>query len=89
MVAIGPDTIQASWDPPPQDARNGIILAYNLTCQPEVLTTALPTTYPAAGIYRLTGFSPATTYNCTIFASTAGGNGPPAIEVVTLLDDGN
>lgn len=89
MVATGPDSINVSWDPPPQQAQNGNITAYSLTCQPEDPAQAmLPITYPAPGSYNLRGFSPATTYNCSVFASTAGGSGPSALQTVTLLDDG-
>lgn len=92
MVAEGPDTVGVSWGPPPREVHNGIIIAYTLTCQPAELLTeaALSANYSAsAGNYSLlSGFSPATTYNCSVFATTAGGNGPSAHQAVTLLDDG-
>ena len=88
VVATGPVSISASWSPPPQEAQNGIITAYLFTCQPEELVSAIPATFPAAGSYSLSGFSPATTYNCSVLATTAGGSGPPALQTVTLLDDG-
>ncbi len=89
VVATGPDSVAVSWSPPPLDAQNGIIIAYVLTCRPEGLVTSLPATYTAVGNYSLRGFTPATTYNCTVFATTAGGSGPPAIQTLTLLDNGN
>ena len=88
LFAMGPDSVGVSWDPPPLEAQNGNIIAYTLTCQPEELLEALPTTYPTAGNYSLSGFSPATTYNCTLYATSAGGSGPPALQTVTLFDDG-
>ncbi len=87
-MATGPESVSASWGPPPLETQNGIITAYNLTCQPEGLVADLLAVYPAAGNYSLSGFSPATTYNCTVFAVTAGGSGPPATQAVTLFDDG-
>lgn len=55
VVATSSDTVDVSWSPPPQDAQNGIIITYTLTCQPEELDASLPTTYPAAGNYSLSG----------------------------------
>ncbi len=89
ITATSSENITVSWDPPPRESQNGIIIAYTLTCQPQELATALPVTYSAAGNYSLSGFRPATSYNCTVFAATAGGNGPIAFQVVTLLDEGN
>ena len=88
LVATGADTISASWSPPPVGSQNGDITAYNFTCQPDTSALAFPVTYPAAGIYSLSGFSPATMYNCSLFASTAGGSGPSVYQTVTLLDGG-
>ena len=87
IVALGPESVRVSWGPPPQEAQNGIIIAYTLTCQPEEMMT-LPMTYPAAGNYILNGFRPATSYNCTVLATTSGGSGPPALQTVTLPSGG-
>lgn len=88
MIATGPVNVSVSWSPPPQEAQNGVITAYILTCQPEERVESLPATYTTAGNYRLNGFSPATTYNCSVLATTASGSGPAAVQAVTLLDDG-
>ena len=88
ITATSSENITVSWDPPPRESQNGMITAYTLTCQPQELETPLPVTYSAAGTYILSGFRPATSYNCTIFAATAGGNGPTTYQVVTLLADG-
>ena len=87
-MATGPESISVSWRPPPPESQNGIIIAYTLTCQPEEFVDALPATFLAAGNYSLSGFSPATTYNCSVHATTRGGSGPPALHIVTLFDDG-
>lgn len=90
VVATGSNSIEVSWGSPPLEAQNGIIISYSLTCQPEELvSTSLPVAYSAAGNYSLSGFRPATTYNCTVVAATASGSGPPALQAITLLDDGN
>ena len=44
--------------------------------------------YTAAGTFTLGGFTPATSYNCSISASNSQGRGPAAYVVVTTLDDG-
>lgn len=88
-MATGPNSINISWNPPPLQAQNGNITAYSFICQPEELVqVTFPVPYLAPGSYTLSGFSPAMTYNCSVFASTAGGSGPSAIQAVTLLDDG-
>lgn len=84
-MATGPESVIASWDPPPPEDQNGIITLYNLTCQSEEYVAG---TFPVEGSYVLSGFRPATTYNCSVLAITAGGSGPPAVQIVTLLDDG-
>ena len=88
-MATGADRIMVSWDPPPLETQNGVITTYSLTCQPEELLLANHSvSYSAPGAYLLTGFSPAQTYSCSVYASTASGHGPPAVQTVTLLDDG-
>lgn len=90
VVTTGSESISVSWGPPPPEAQNGIITSYNLSCQPEEdVFDSLQATYSTVGNYSLLGFRPATTYNCSVFASTAGGSGPEALQTVTLLDDGN
>ena len=86
-MAVGPDEIVATWAPPPLNTHNGIIVSYSLTCQRDQ-ELSIQATFPSAGSYNLSGFMPATTYNCTVFAATAVGSGPPAAQAVTLLDDG-
>ena len=42
--------------------------------------------YTAAGNFTLGGFTPATSYNCSISASNIWGNGPVAYKIVSTLD---
>ena len=86
---MSPYSLRFSWSPPPEEAQNGVITSYTLTCQPEQLLTNLPVTYSVAGTYDISGFTPATVYNCSVYATTAGGNGPPALQFITTPDDGN
>ena len=89
ISALSPYNLQFSWNPPPVDAQNGVIIAYTLSCQPEEALTSLPVTYTSTGTYVLSGFSAATVYNCSVYAATAGGSGPSALQTIATLDDGN
>ena len=79
-----------SWSLPAPTLRNGVITGYSLSCVPEVGTRGRNTIsmqYTAAGTFTLGGFTPATSYNCSIAASNIWGNGPVAYRVVSTLAD--
>ena len=44
--------------------------------------------YTVAGTFTLGGFTPFTSYNCSISASNSQGSGPAIYTLVTTLDDG-
>ena len=78
-----------SWSPPAPTGRNGVITSYSLSCVPEAgggITISMQ--YTAAGTFTLGGFTPFTSYNCSISASNSQGSGPATHRVVTTLDDG-
>ena len=78
-----------SWSPPAPTLRNGVITGYSLSCVPEVGGgNSISMQYTAAGTFTLGGFTPATSYNCSISASNSLGSGPTAHVVVTTLNDG-
>ena len=82
--------ITFSWSPPAPTLHNGVITGYFLSCVPEVGTRGRNTIsmqYTAAGTFTLRGFTPATSYNCSISASNIWGNGPVAYRMVSTLDD--
>ena len=64
-----------SWNPPPADSQNGIIISYHLN-----LTTlatgsvSLYTSYDTT--IQVNGLVPYTTYTCLIAAETSIGRGP-------------
>ena len=90
MVAIAsPYSLSFSWNPPPAETQNGVITSYTLTCQPDESVLNLPATYTGTGPYTITDFSAGSVYNCSVYASTAGGSGPPALQSITTPDDGN
>ncbi len=90
IFAINPTSIQFDWSPPPEEDQNGIITSYVVICQPEAETVPaiLQTSYPTAGSYNISGFSPTITYNCSVYAVTAAGSGPAASQTITMPDDG-
>ena len=78
----GARNITFSWDSPEPHLRNGIIVHYNLVCEPRP-----PETIQEAGMVTLSGFTPITSYNCSVSASNSAGEGPPAYDDVTTDDD--
>ena len=78
-----------SWSPPVPTLRNGVITGYFLSCVPEDGgENTITMQYTAAGTFTLGGFTPATSYNCSIAASNILGSGAAVYVVVTTLDDG-
>ena len=78
-----------SWSPPAPTERNGVITGYSLSCVPvSGGGSSITMQYTAAGTFTLAGFTPATSYNCSISASNSQGSGPVAYVDVTTLDDG-
>ena len=77
-----------SWSPPAPSLRNGVITSYSLSCVSEGGRNSISNQYTAAGTFTLGGFTPATSYNCSISARNSQGSGPATHRVVTTLDDG-
>ena len=90
VIATSPTSIQFYWSPPLEDDHNGVITSYILTCQSEVesVPATFQMSYPTAGSYNVSGFSPTITYNCSVYAVTAAGRGPSTSHTVTMPDDG-
>ena len=75
-----------SWSPAPTQ-HNGVITGYFLSCVPASGGNTISMRYTAAGTFTLGGFTPATSYNCSISASNSQGNGPVTYMLVTTPDD--
>ena len=87
-VTNGKRNMTFSWFPPVPTLHNGVITGYSLSCVPEVGgRNTISKEYTAAGTFTLGGFTPATSYNCSISASNIWGNGPVACRVVSTQDD--
>ena len=72
------------WSPPPVTERNGVITSYTLSCSPS--PSSLPQ-FPSSGPLTVAGFSPHTSYSCSLVASNTQGSGPPAPTSFTTLED--
>ena len=87
-VAGQPTVLTFSWDPPPLADRNGIIIGYQLSCDPQPST--FPRVYNQSGPVNtgttLNVFTPGTTYTCRVLPSNSAGDGPPASITVTTLE---
>ena len=77
-------SIRLSWDPPPVNLRNGVIIQYliqqALVSKPDQIIDSLLNT--SAEEVFTSGLSPDTTYSFVVTAITAGGPGPPSTAVI-------
>ena len=74
-TAYNSRSVTFTWDPPPLDQQNGIVIEYfiNVTVANSGETFQESTTELSLSIYTLQSF---TTYFCIIAASTSAGIGP-------------
>ena len=74
-----------SWSPPPVTQRNGVITSYTLSCSPS--PSSLPQSPSLSGSLTVTGFSPDTSYSCSVVATNSKGSGPPVNITFTTQQD--
>ena len=84
-----PTVLTFSWDPPLPADRHGIIIGYQLSCDPQ------PSTFPRVYNQSMTVntgttlnvFTPGTNYTCRVLPSNSAGDGiSPASTTVTTLE---
>ena len=76
-----------SWSPPAPTLHNGVITNYSVFCVPETGgRNRVSMQNTAAGTFTLGGFTPATSYNCSISASNSRGSGPVSTMISTTLE---
>ena len=85
VAAAGERQVNFSWSPPPVALRNGVITSYTLSCSPSPST--LPQSPSQPDPLTVTGFSPDTSYSCSVVASNSQGSGPPASISFTTQQD--
>ena len=84
-----PTVLTFSWDPPLPADRNGDIIGYHLSCDPQPST--FPRVYNQSGPVNtgttLNVFTPGTTYTCRVLPGSSAGNGiSPAHRTLTTLE---
>ena len=78
QVTSGERSVTFSW-PPPSIVPVEKITGYNISCSP--LPTSLPLSFSESGTHTVWGFSPNTTYNCSLETYS----GQQMIQTVSLV----
>ena len=78
-------SLAASWDLPTEDDSNGVIVSFNFVCTDSGSVVIDMDLNPTVLRITVDLYKPATTYMCTVAASTAVGIGPStdALSVTT------
>ena len=74
-----------SWSPLPVTQHCGYLTNYTLSCSPS--PSSLPQSPSQSGPLTVTGFSPDTSYSCSVVANNGLGSGPPSTTTFTTLPD--
>ena len=85
---LSSSSVSLSWNPPPVESQNGIIISYHLNIT--TLATGSVTLYTSYDTtIQVNGLVPYTTYTCLIAAETSIGRGPyTTIITFTTMEDG-
>ena len=81
-------TLEVSWSPPAENKRNGNITSYTLSCLVDEETVFNETLSSAVESFAINFYAPNTTYDCSIYASTADGAGPSSSYITVTTTDG-
>ena len=84
-AVAGQRQVNFSWYPPPVTQHNGLITSYTLFCSPS--PSSLPQSPSQSGPLTVAGFSPDTSYSCSVVASNSQGSGPSADTTFTTSQD--
>ena len=76
-VIVGATDVTFTWSLPQVTLRNGEITGFTLSCFSGG-ALMLRRSFSAPGTYKVSGFSSATAYNCSVVAVNSKGDGPPA-----------
>ena len=82
QAAAGEREVTFSWSPPSAATP---IIGYIISCSPSPAT--LPKTFFQSGTHTVGGFSPDTTYSCSVVAYNSQIIGPPATVAITTEND--
>ena len=84
-AVAGQRQVNFSWSPPPVTQHNGLVTSYTLSCSPS--PSSLPQSPSQSGPLTVAGFSPDTSYSCSVVASNSQGSGPSALTTFTTMQD--
>ena len=82
---VGQRQVVFSWSPPPETQRTRPITSYTLSCSPS--PSSLPQSPSQSGLLTLAGFSPDTSYSCSVVANNGVVSGSPAQTTFTTHED--
>ena len=82
---VGKREVTFSWSPLPVIQHRGYLTNYTLSCSPS--PSSLPQSPSQSGPLTVTGFSPDTSYSCSVVANNGLGSGPPSTTTFTTLLD--
>ena len=85
VAEVGQRKVNFSWSPPPVTQHNGLITSYTLSCSPS--PSSLRQSPSQSGPLTVAGFSPDTSYSCSVVPNNGLGSGPPAHTNFTTLQD--
>ena len=84
-TVAGEREVTFSWSPLPVTQHRGYLRNYTLSCSPS--PSSLPQSPSQSGPLTATGFSPDTSYSCSVVANNGLGSGPPSTTTFTTLPD--
>ena len=82
---VGEREVTFSWSLLPVTQHRGYLTNYTLSCSPS--PSSLPQSPSQSGPLTVTGFSPDTSYSCSVVANNGLGSGPPSTTTFTTLPD--
>lgn len=87
VISVEKTTLHFEWDPPADDEIGGILVSYTLSCSHEG-DNDFDVDLEVIEEITIDEFLPSTTYECTILATTNGGDGPTATQSATTEGNG-
>ena len=88
ITTVNPRTIHMSWDPPPFNQRNGIILRYSINITTLTDQCEVYSSLSTSNSYTVNSLRPYTSYSCSVAAETSVGRGTYITQNTRLPEDG-
>ena len=84
-VVAGQRQVIFSWCPPLEVQHSRLITSYTLSCSPS--PSSLPQSISQSGLLTVAGFSPDTSYSCSVVASNSQGSEVAAVKTFSTSED--